>query len=118
MLFERATCWTSPPQVSADISGLLVLPPWEAQPRRLADGTTGQGPADDRPAGTIAAELPQTAPSHDEGDGSAPPDPDQAPCRFVQAVTATVAREHGGGWPGGTRHYIPAAGPVPSSRFP
>ena len=32
-LFERATCWTSPPPVTADISGLLAqvtVPPWAA----------------------------------------------------------------------------------------
>ena len=33
VLFERATCWTSPPRVTADISGLLAqvtTPPWRA----------------------------------------------------------------------------------------
>jgi hypothetical protein len=102
VLFERATCWTGPPPVSADISGLLgqlVIPPWAAQPRRLADGTAGHGPADDRPAETIADELTQTTPSHDEGDGTAPPDPDQvpeivadAPLRPLQAAPARIAR--------------------------
>ena len=53
VVFERATCWTNPPRVTADVSGLLaqtIVPPWAAQPRRLDDGTTGQGPADDRPS--------------------------------------------------------------------
>jgi hypothetical protein len=118
VLFERATCWTSPPQVSADVSGLLgqtVLPPWAAQPRLLADGTAGQGPADDRPAEAIAAEIARTAPGHGDGDGSAPPDPDQTLRRFTQVVTA--ASDGDGGWLGGIREYIPDAGPAPSSSF-
>ena len=58
ILFERATCWTDPPRVTADVSGLLgqsAVPPWAAQIRRLDDGTAGQGPADDRPIQAIAA---------------------------------------------------------------
>jgi hypothetical protein len=46
ILFERATCWTDPPRVTADVSGLLgqaVVPPWAAQMRRLDDGAVGQG---------------------------------------------------------------------------
>ena len=34
VLFERATCWTDPPRVTADVSGLLgqtVVPPWATQ---------------------------------------------------------------------------------------
>jgi hypothetical protein len=118
VVFERATCWTDPPHVTADVSGLLgqtIIPPWAAQPRRLQDGTTGQGPADDRPVRTIAAEIAGTTPHSDEGDGSAPPDPDEGLRRFVEAVTAPGARD--GGWLSGIREYIPDAGPVPSSRF-
>jgi len=51
----------------------------------------------------------------DEGDGSAPPDPDEGLRRFVEAVTAPGTRD--GGWLSGIREYIPDAGPVPSSRF-
>jgi hypothetical protein len=53
-LFERATCWTDPPRVTAVVSGLpgqMVVRPWAGQLRRLEDGTAGEGPADDRPAG-------------------------------------------------------------------
>ena len=120
ILFERATCWTDPPRVTADVSGLLgqtVIPPWAAQLRRLDDGTAGQGPADDRPIEAIAAEIAHATPEQDEGDGSTPPDPDEGLRRFVEAVTAAGTRERDGGWLGGIREYIPDAGPVPSSRF-
>jgi len=120
VVFERATCWTDPPFVTADISGLLsqtIVPPWAAQPRRLDDGTAGQGPADDRPIQAIAAEIIHTTPEQDDGDGSAPPDPDQDLLRFVETVTAPGARERDGVWLGGIREYIPDAGPVPSNRF-
>ncbi|WP_300606026.1 hypothetical protein [Trebonia sp.] len=120
ILFERATCWTDPPRVTADVTGLLgqiVIPPWAGQIRRLDDGTAGQGPADDRPAETIAAEIAAATPMQDEGDGSAPPDPDDNLRRFTEAVTAEGTRERDGGWLGGVREYIPDAGPVPSSRF-
>ena len=120
VVFERATCWTDPPHVTADVSGLLgqtIIPPWAAQPRRLHDGTTGQGPADDRPIKAIAAEIIHAAPEQDDGDGSAPPDPDQDLRDFAATVTAPGARERDGGWLGGIREYIPDAGPVPSNRF-
>ena len=120
VVFERATCWTDPPRVTADVSGLLgqtTVPPWAAQPRRLQDGTTGLGPADDRPIQAIAAEIVHATPERDGGDGSAPPDPDQDLRHFAETVTAPDARERGGGWLGGIREYIPDAGPVPSNRF-
>jgi len=118
VLFERATRWTDPPRVTADLSGLLaqtVVPPWAAQPRRFDDGTVGQGPADDRPAEAIAAGIARAVPEPDEGDGSAPPDPDEGLRCFVEVVTAPGTRD--GGWLSGIREYIPDAGPVPSSRF-
>ena len=120
VLFERATCWTDPPRVTTDVSGLLgqmVIPPWAGQLRRLDDGTAGQGPADDRPIETIAAEIALAVPEQDEGDGSTPPDPDENLRRFVEGVTAAGARDRDGSWLGGIREYIPDAGPVPSSRF-
>jgi len=120
ILFERATCWTDPPRVTADVSGLLgqtVVPPWAAQIRRLDDGTVGQGPADDRPVEAVAAEIVHATPEQDEGDGNTPPDLDEGLRRFVEAVTAAGTRERDGGWLGGIREYIPDAGPVPSSRF-
>jgi hypothetical protein len=120
VLFERATCWTSPPRAAADISGLLgqqTVPPWGARARRRDDGTVGEGPADDRPEGEVAAQLAGTAPEPGEGDGDTPPDPDEALRRFAEAVSGPRARERDGGWLGGVREYIRDAGPVPSSRF-
>jgi hypothetical protein len=120
ILFERATCWTDPPAVTADVSGLLgqtVVPPWAAQLRGLDDGTVGQGPADDRPVEDVAAEIVHATPKQDDGDGNTPPDPDEGLRRFVEAVTAAGTPERDGRWLSGIRDYIPDAGPVPSSRF-
>jgi hypothetical protein len=120
ILFERATCWASPPQVTADVTGLLAqvtVPPWEPHITRLDDGTIGPGPADDRPAGAIAAEIAATAPRLDEGGGTAPPDSDEDLRRLAAASTTPRARERDGGWLGGLREYVPDAGPVPSTRF-
>jgi hypothetical protein len=120
VVFERATCWTDPPRVTADITGLLaqtIVAPWAAQLRRLDDGTTGYGPADDRPIEAVAAEITGTTPQTDEGDGSAPPDPDDDLRHFVETVTAQDARDRDGGWLGSVREYIADAGPVPSNRF-
>ena len=120
ILFERATRWTAPPRVTADVTGLLgqiVVPPWAAQLRSIEDGSVSDGPADDRPAEAIADEIVHTTPAQDKGDGGTPPDPDEDLQRFVAAVTTPAARERDGGWLGGIREYIHDAGPVPSSRF-
>lgn len=104
--------------MTADISGLLgqsVVPPWAGQIQLLADGTVGPGPADERPIEAIAAEIGGTAPDRDEGDGTAPPDPDEVLRRLVETVAAASAGD--GTWLGGIREYVPDAGPVPSSRF-
>jgi hypothetical protein len=120
ILFERATCWTDPPRVTADVSGLLgqtVIPPWAAQIHLLDDGTAGQGPADDRPIQAVAADILHATPEHDEGDGSTPPDPDEGLRRFARTVGTAGTREPDRGWLSGIRDYIPTPGPVPSSRF-
>ena len=81
VLFERATCWTDPPRVTADVSGLLaqtVVTPWAAQMRRFDDGAVGQRPADDRPADAVAAEIARAMPEPDEDDGSTPRTPTRA----------------------------------------
>jgi hypothetical protein len=120
VVFERATCWTDPPRVTADVAGLLaqtIVAPWAAQLRRLDDGTTGQGPADDRPIQAAAAEITGTTPPTDEGDGSASQDPDDDLRHFVETVTAPKARDRDGSWLSGIREYIADAGPVPGNRF-
>lgn len=120
IVFERATCWTDPPQVTADVSGQLcqvIDPPWGAQIRRLEDGTAGRGPADDRPVEIVADEIVHAAPRQDESDATAPLDLDEDLRRFVEAVTAEDARGGGGGWLCAVREYVPDVGPVPSSRF-
>jgi hypothetical protein len=99
------------------VLGQVIVPPWAAQLRRLEDGTVGQGPAGDRPAEAIAADIAQTVPEGDEGDGSAPPDPEENLRRFTETLTSPGATERGGSWPGGEREYISGAGPVPGSRF-
>ena len=102
------------------VSGLLgehVLAPWDGQWQRLDDGSVGRGPADDRPVEVLAAELAGTVPEREEGDGSAPADPDDGLRCFVRAVAGDGARERDGGWLGGIREWVPNSGPVPSSRF-
>ncbi|WUI02494.1 hypothetical protein OHR68_12035 [Spirillospora sp. NBC_00431] len=114
VLFERATCWTDPPAVSADVSGLLhqvVVPPWGERMRMTPGGDTETVPPDGRPAEELAAEIVQAVPEADEeeaGDG-APPDPDEALAGFARAV--------GGHWLTGPRDAVRSPGPVPSSRF-
>jgi hypothetical protein len=57
-------------------------------------------------------------PQQDEGDGSAPPDPEEHLRRFTETLTCPDGAERGGSWLGGAREYVSDAGPVPSSRFP
>jgi hypothetical protein len=125
ILFERATRWTDPPRVTADVSGLLaqtVVPPWGARLRQLEDGTLGQDPEDERPVEVVAAEIVRAEAEHDEGDGETPADPDEGLRRFVatvaQARAGARAGDRYGRWLGGSiREYVRDAGPVPSSRF-
>jgi hypothetical protein len=75
------------------------------------------GPADGRTVEVLAAGLAGTAPERDEGDGSAPADPDDGLRCFARTVADDGARERDGGWLGGTREWVPNSGPVPSSRL-
>ncbi|WP_329120310.1 hypothetical protein [Streptomyces sp. NBC_01465] len=109
VLYERATCWTDPPAVSADMSGLLAqhcIEPWGE--RLHVDGRL---PADARPAEEIAADILAAEEDRDEGDGATPPDPDEALAAF-----AGLARQ-GGRWPDGPRERVASSGPVGSGRF-
>ncbi|TDD31130.1 hypothetical protein E1287_27575 [Actinomadura sp. KC06] len=113
VLFERATCWTDPPGISADVTGLLhqvVVPPWGERLRVTPSGETETVPPDGRPAEELAAEIVQAAPEPDDGAGDgAPPDPDDALAGFARAVA--------GQWLIGPRDAVRSPGPVPSSRF-
>ncbi|MFV2178243.1 hypothetical protein ACFHW2_38100 [Actinomadura sp. LOL_016] len=112
VLFEHATCWTSPPPVTADVSGLLhqvVVPPWGAGLRAGEDGSVERTEPDARPAEEIAAEIVRTEPDRDAGDGATPPDPDGASAALVAAARAR--------WLTGPREPVRSPGPVRSSRF-
>ncbi|MFI0483285.1 hypothetical protein [Actinomadura sp. 9N215] len=113
VLFERATCWTDPPAVSADVSGLLhqvMVAPWGERLRMAPGGEAETVPPDGRPAEELAAEIVQAVPEADEdsADG-APPDPDETLAAFARAVA--------GQWLSGPRDAVHSPGPVPSSRF-
>lgn len=111
ILYEHATCWTDPPVVSADVSGLLcqsVVEPWGA---RLVVGDDGarREPPDARPEELIAADIVLADGAADPGDGETPPDPDTALAAFVRATSAA--------WASGPRIHVASPGPVPSGRF-
>lgn len=112
ILYERATCWTDPPTVSADVSGLLhqtVVAPWDPSMRIDENRKAVRTPADERPAEAIAAELATMPPAQPDGDGDTPPDTDEVLIRFAAAVADV--------WLTGVREYVKASGPVTSSRF-
>ncbi|THA37509.1 hypothetical protein [Streptomyces sp. A1547] len=103
VLYEHATCWTDPPAVTADVSGLLAqhtVAPW---------AENGQRPADTRPVEEIARDIVTADPAPDGGDGQTPADPDEALRGFTAAVAA--------GWLDGPRDRVRSCGPVRSSRF-
>ncbi|MFD0683390.1 hypothetical protein [Actinomadura fibrosa] len=113
ILFEHATCWTDPPQVSADVSGVLhqtVTRPWgerlrldpeRREPERL--------PEDERSPEELASEIVRADPQAEPGDDGAPADGDDVLTAFVAAV-----RDR---WLTGTRDAVHSPGPVHSSRF-
>ncbi|WP_439674654.1 hypothetical protein [Embleya sp. MST-111070] len=111
VLYEHATCWTQPPPVSADVSGLLRQygnAPWEEQLFVQPDDG-GRDGVDTRPEADHAAEVLRAGPSDDEGDGETPADPDEALGAFTRTVADT--------WLTGTRDRVDSPGPVRSSRF-
>ncbi|MFF3563971.1 hypothetical protein ACFYXS_28385 [Streptomyces sp. NPDC002574] len=114
VLYEHATCWTRPPAVSADISGLLAqhcVAPWGERLRMSPDGSPGVVPPDDRSEHDIAHEVVAADPMPDRGDGGTPSDPDAG----FSAFAARLA----GRWPDGDglRERTASAGPVGSARF-
>jgi hypothetical protein len=115
ILVEHATCWTDPPPVAADITTFLhqvVVPPWAARQLPAMDGEGWlDEPPDLRPEREIAAEILAAPAVPDPGDGSAPPDPDDALATFTQRVAPLWARGEG------HRDRVWSPGPVRSSRF-
>ncbi|GAA0213207.1 hypothetical protein GCM10009527_006390 [Actinomadura nitritigenes] len=112
VLFERATRWTDPPPVSADVSGFLhqtVMPPWGERMMAGEDGEVRRVPEDRRPVEELAAEIMRAAPATDGGDGETPPDTDEGLAALVAAVRAE--------WLTGPRYGVRSPGPVASSRF-
>lgn len=112
VLFEHATCWTSPPAASADVSTLLAqfcTPPWEPRLRRGADGSVERTQADDRPAEEVATGILRADDTPDSGDGQTPADPDEVLATFV----AHLPRH----WPNGPRRSPNSPGPVHSGRL-
>ncbi|WTW93772.1 hypothetical protein OG216_10445 [Streptomycetaceae bacterium NBC_01309] len=110
VLFEHATCWTSPPRVAADVSVLLRQAgnaPWE---KRLTADPEGGAP-DARPEAEIAADVVGAEPDADpSGDADAPSDTTADLAAFAAAVaSAWTART--------SRDQCPSPGPVRSSRF-
>ncbi|MFJ3790027.1 hypothetical protein [Kitasatospora sp. NPDC090091] len=102
VLYEHVTCWTTPPAVSADVTGLLAQvarAPWEPL----------GGEPDERPAPELANDIVAADPTPDAGDGETPSDPD--------AELAAFARSVGSRWLNGPRDRCRSTGPVRSSRF-
>ncbi|MFB7290756.1 hypothetical protein [Actinacidiphila glaucinigra] len=112
VLYEHATCWTRPPAVCADVSGLLAqhcVPFWGEQVRQDPDGSVGTSPADDRAERDIAGDVLAADPAPDPGDGATPPDTDE--------VFRSFAARLAGRRPEGPREWAAPSGPVRSSRF-
>ena len=120
ILTEHATCWTQPPPVSPDVSGLLcqaIVPPWGEALRVEPDGSVGRSEPDDRPAEALAEEIlrAELRPDGSEPDGSDEGDLDGADEERLTAFVAAIRS----GWPmdAPERDRMRSAGPVPSSRF-
>ncbi|MFF0445174.1 hypothetical protein ACFYT4_01940 [Streptomyces sp. NPDC004609] len=111
VLYEHATCWTGPPAVGADVSGLLcqsVVEPWGPRLGTVGDAVE-QLPPDSRPEAEIAADIAAATGEPDAGDGQTPADPDELLGAFVSATASA--------WATGPRSHLGSPGPVPSSRF-
>jgi hypothetical protein len=109
ILVEHATCWTQPPPVTPDVSGLLyqaIVPPWGEALRVQPDGTVGRTEPDDRPAEALAEQIVSA-----DHPGPVATDDEEHLTAFVAAIRP--------GWPLDVpeRDRMRSAGPVPSSRF-
>ncbi|GAA4889113.1 tetratricopeptide repeat protein [Streptomyces coeruleoprunus] len=113
VLHEHASNWTDAPAVTPDSVTLLhqsVVAPWDEQLRQGDDGGVERGPADDRPAERVAADIVAADPVPGTGgDGETPADSVARLTDFVTAVRGT--------WLQGPRDRLTSSGPVPSSKF-
>ncbi|MEU1617273.1 hypothetical protein ABZ479_08185 [Streptomyces sp. NPDC005722] len=112
VLYEHATCWTRPPAVCADVSGLLAqhcVPFWGEQLRQDPDGSVGKSAADDRAEQEIADDVLAADTTPDPGDGGTPPDSDEAFRSFAARLAGRPPR--------GPRERSAPSGPVRSGRF-
>jgi tetratricopeptide (TPR) repeat protein len=101
ILFERASCWTSPPGVAADVVSLLhqqTVPPWGETVRVVGEGVE-RVPADGAPDEELAERI--LAAETEEQDPALVP----------------FAEEVAGHWARGPRLPVATSGPVRSSRF-
>jgi hypothetical protein len=111
VLFEHASCWTDPPPVSADVTGLLhqaMTTPWGERMRVSPNGAETV-PPDERPEEELAAEIVHATQQPATDEEGVPPDSDAALLRLAQAVSSQ--------WLTGPRDPVQSPGPVPSSRF-
>jgi hypothetical protein len=108
ILFERASCWTSPSGVSADVVAVLhqhIVEPW-GETLRMPPGPDSEVeriPADESPEEELAERI--LAAETEEGEE----DQDAALVPFAEAVA-----DH---WAQGPRLPVATSGPVRSSRF-
>ncbi|MFE9246910.1 hypothetical protein [Nocardiopsis sp. NPDC006938] len=101
VLFEHASCWTSPPGATADVVSVLhqsVVRPW-GESLRVVDGEVERGPADESPEEELAERVVAAEPEAR----------DAALTPFAEAVA-----DH---WARGPRLPVFTSGPVRSSRF-
>jgi hypothetical protein len=110
ILVEHASCWTSPPPIAADVTGLMhqrIVEPWGERLLATPDGQPQYAPADDRPEEAVAADIVAAAPTEEVGPGDTEAD--------LLSFAAAVA----GAWPSSEPHRdrMWSPGPVPSSYF-
>jgi len=112
VLFEHATCWTDPPVIAPDVSGVLhqiSVAPWEPGLRVSPDGeSTVTTPADERPEEAVAADL-LAAPTGRED--LAVGDTEEDLLAYAARVRSLWALGTGG------RDRVWSPGPVRSNRF-
>ena len=110
VLVEHASCWTGPPPIAADVTGLLhqsIVEPWGERLMAPPGGQPYRVPPDDRPEEALAAEIVAAGPTEEVAPGDTEAD--------LLSFAAAVARA----WPSAEPHRdrMWSPGPVPSSYF-